>query len=785
MRLLLFSSKRQIKAYYETFASKNCLLEHAMSIGDFTNKLLISPYKKASSYESLLLMAKACKQTKDLESKLKIPSNFFAFLRNNEYIFSFFKELILASKRPSDLASYDLYAQYDEHIAILDDLYDRYFALLKQSKLYDDLSIYLDYSLNNDFLKPYSKIILHLDGFLNSFETKLFKKLSLSFTLQIALQTSIYNLSFQSKNELFSHFSLESDYSYLLDISSQKILSKTKISKNPHVSVMSVSLRFVQAGFVFAKIEEYLKEGIPPEKIVVLTPDEGFADVLRTFDKDNLLSFARGISIKQTKFYLRLNALFSTLKEEFVLDKNKDYYKQELLEKNNSKLRIYDILQDYERLNLDEYYNYEQFEALIKGFLEGEGSELCEMIQMQLLFLEKLLVERLSLRELLELFFIQIQKSFISEARGAKIRVIGLLESRGLAYEGVIIPDFNDDLIPKRASVELFLNNALRKKAGLISYENRENLQRHYYLSLINKARFTSICYVENEEKIPSRFLDENDFCLHEYTAHSQASLASYFLPIKQNKLDLSIKEDFVQKMPEFDNLSFSKLNLFINSKLDFYYHYILKTPPPKRLDEAQDAADFGTIIHALLESYYKKHSSFSLEDFLYLLDKSGLNTLDKAILKLKFASFGQSEAKHFDDGYKILANEQELLCLYRSKKGRQIALKGVIDRVDENEEGVLIIDYKSGKIPKDDAQLEFYRLLYALYFKEDLSKIKACYYDLGTSMQLCVAKKHQDIEDLIEDFANVYESDMILSPQNDEPSPFLDYYVIYKRALK
>lgn len=52
----------------------------------------------------------------------------------------------------------------------------------------------------------------------------------------------------------------------------------------------------------------------------------------------------------------------------------------------------------------------------------------------------------------------------------------------------------------------------MRKKAGLISYDRRENLQRFYYESLMKNALEVSICFVENEEKSKSRFLDELDF---------------------------------------------------------------------------------------------------------------------------------------------------------------------------------------------------------------------------------------------------------------------------------
>ncbi|HEC1794540.1 TPA: hypothetical protein R1740_001193, partial [Campylobacter lari] len=95
MKLFVFSSLRALRKYYEKKLQIDSLVEPAMSIAEFMQKLVFSPHFQATHYECLLLMKKACEQTKNLEQSLKIPSNFFAFLKNNAYLFSFFKELSL------------------------------------------------------------------------------------------------------------------------------------------------------------------------------------------------------------------------------------------------------------------------------------------------------------------------------------------------------------------------------------------------------------------------------------------------------------------------------------------------------------------------------------------------------------------------------------------------------------------------------------------------------------------------------------------------------------------
>ncbi|EJB6126186.1 hypothetical protein MSV83_000896, partial [Campylobacter jejuni] len=178
MKLRIFSSSRQIREYYNQKKRKNALLDSAIHIGEFLDKVCLSNFYKASSYESLLLMQEACLKSKDLEKKLGISVEFFAFLKNNEYLFSFFKELSLEKKSIEDLKNNDYYATYNEHLEILDEVYKNYLALLEKNSFYDDLSLPKNYTLNKDFLDEYEAIVYDLQGFLSTFEENLLSEIS-------------------------------------------------------------------------------------------------------------------------------------------------------------------------------------------------------------------------------------------------------------------------------------------------------------------------------------------------------------------------------------------------------------------------------------------------------------------------------------------------------------------------------------------------------------------------------------------------------------------------------
>ena len=88
---------------------------------------------------------------------------------------------------------------------------------------------------------------------------------------------------------------------------------------------------------------------------------------------------------------------------------------------------------------------------MIKQFLANENSELSLFVEKELFFIKNLLTnQKLNLKQILELFFIQISSFKQSYVGGGAVTAMGILESRGLSFDGVIVVDFNEDLIPKK-----------------------------------------------------------------------------------------------------------------------------------------------------------------------------------------------------------------------------------------------------------------------------------------------------------------------------------------------
>ena len=328
------------------------------------------------------------------------------------------------------------------------------------------------------------------------------------------------------------------------------------------------------------------------------------------------------------------------------------------------------------------------------------------------ILLRKFKDENLSLGNLIDLFLLEISRIKLDDVRGGKVTVMGLLESRGLQFDGVIIPDFNDDLVPKRSSGEMFLNSALRARAGLISHADRENLQRFYYDGLLRGAKKSAICYLQSVEKLPSRFL--KSFEVQQDAEFSQEDYLRLF-GREEFKPALCGQEDPVARHDFFaEELSFSRLDTFLECKRKYYYRYVFGLKEGLKFGE--DNALLGKILHTSFQRLYERAGmKFSMEKFrpIYsqLAREAGIARFD-AELELKSVEKLAGLLKEHEQIWSFSGSEVSL-------KGELdgVRLSGRIDRIDEDKAGrKFIIDYKRGSAKKhmEKFQLTFYRALLA-----------------------------------------------------------------------
>lgn len=722
---IVHSSARAIRSEQLNIENQTTFLPTYMTMNEFISKLcIVEDYALCDNDTRVLLLLEAS----DFKSfsELKIQRNFFTFTKNSSYIFKFFEELSAEKFDINELDTHDIYAQYEEHIAILQELYKRYEKVCQNKKILDKIFLPKLYKFNKNFVKRLKNITLHVDGHLTNFELELLQKSCEYANIKIVFNTTAFNLKMQNKF-LDLGIELQKNQSYVISLNDKKVLSQSEITQNTNIKCESFSESILQIAFVKHKIYEFIQKGYKAENIAVILPDENMAKMLKLFDKESNLNFAMGESFALTQAYERLNATCQLLD-----NKSKE---------NISRLSR---VGDETYMQLCNIYHKSSSEANIMEFLENFTQGISDkahqkIFKEELFSFEKILpyMQNMPIKSLLNLFLQRLSSKSIDDVRGGEITVMGVLETRNVSFDAVIIVDFNDSFVPRKSDKDMFLNTQIRQMASLPTMNDRENLQKHYYNMLINASKEVAISYVNSSDKSASKFLKQlNINTSNLYNELDYASLL--FDESKPNKkeetpivLDYSFKTQ---------NLSATKLKTFLTCKRKYYYKYIERINSHVIEKDMPQEHEIGSGVHlALKELYSKKNSYLDVQELKKDIDKEldkvcGESELDKYLIdiqKRKMQKFAEDEVKRFKAGYKVAYCEENL-----SREFEGIKLVGQIDRIDIKDNKVTVLDYKTGSYTlynknnftqATDFQLEFYYLLAG-----EFGDIECCaFYDL------------------------------------------------------
>jgi DNA helicase-2/ATP-dependent DNA helicase PcrA len=186
----------------------------------------------------------------------------------------------------------------------------------------------------------------------------------------------------------------------------------------------------------------------------------------------------------------------------------------------------------------------------------------------------------------------------------------------------------------------------------------------------------------------------------------------------------LEYAPEIKKELQEFDKninhkinfLSYSQIESFNTCPLQYKYKSIIKIPAPSSF-----ALSFGSVIHETMRDFYQKFiakQKVSKEKLLELLTE---NWVSQGFLSKRQEEDYKKEGvkilteyfnKSFDEKTKVLSLEQN----FSVRISPDLKMGGKIDRIDKTENGIEIIDYKTGKsTTKKDVEKDLQLSLYAL----------------------------------------------------------------------
>jgi ATP-dependent helicase/DNAse subunit B len=171
-----------------------------------------------------------------------------------------------------------------------------------------------------------------------------------------------------------------------------------------------------------------------------------------------------------------------------------------------------------------------------------------------------------------------------------------------------------------------------------------------------------------------------------------------------------------------------SSLETYIKNPKEYYFQKLLKLKKEKTNEGSADHKTIGLIFHETIESLYKPFigkylekkdlkevlqninktlkNSFSANNELF---NSGKNLILFEVIKSGIRVLIQNELNDLNSGskIKIIALEKPIKGTLNLKNSTKVAITGVIDRIDEKNGVVRIIDYKTGLVSSSNLTIK------------------------------------------------------------------------------
>jgi hypothetical protein len=314
------------------------------------------------------------------------------------------------------------------------------------------------------------------------------------------------------------------------------------------------------------------------------------------------------------------------------------------------------------------------------------------------------------------------------------LQIMGMLESRVLDFETVIISSVNEGILPSGKSNNSFIPFDVKLENGLPTYKERDAIFTYHFYRLLQRAKSVYILYNTEPDVLygneKSRFITQleiegvhelNQYIVTPDTPKITKSLSS----IPKTKEVLLTLEALAQK-----GFSPSSLSNYIRNPMDFYYEKVLGIKQQDELEETVAANTLGTVIHNALEDLYKPFQGqvITVEDVLAMKSRidslvnshfkkiyregtinKGKNLIIYEISKRYISNFLNMEISSLKEGNRIEILEVEadlIVPIDIPELGFPVTLKGKVDRLDKYNDVYRIIDYKTGKVEQNKVEI-------------------------------------------------------------------------------
>ncbi|MDR0711364.1 MAG: PD-(D/E)XK nuclease family protein [Prevotellaceae bacterium] len=315
------------------------------------------------------------------------------------------------------------------------------------------------------------------------------------------------------------------------------------------------------------------------------------------------------------------------------------------------------------------------------------------------------------------------------------LQLMGVLETRTLDFENVVVLSLNDDVFPRGESAPSLIPYSLRRGFGLPAVEQHEAIYAYYFYRLLQRAKRVRLVYnrqgSDSRSGEMSRYLRQLIMESPHSVTERSISYSVTHTPAKPIVVDktgaaAALLADFLDDGARA--VSASSINSYIACPLKFYFAQVAQLREPEEVDGEVDGRMLGNIFHHVMQELYKpllnkEISAAKMADLLQ--NRQQIAALAERETAKEFFNDEKEVAEIVRNGRLFMVKETvvkyaEGTLRYDMRRApftvsglesplnsrlhvnvggvrRAVNFKGYIDRIDVADGGVRIIDYKTG----------------------------------------------------------------------------------------
>jgi PD-(D/E)XK nuclease superfamily len=350
-------------------------------------------------------------------------------------------------------------------------------------------------------------------------------------------------------------------------------------------------------------------------------------------------------------------------------------------------------------------------------------------------------VEKLNLRTFRAFLYELIRQTkipFSGEPLSA-LQVLGMLETRTLDFERIIILSMNEGVLPSSKRQNSLIPFDIAREVGLPVHSDQDAVMSYHFYRLLQRAKEVHLVYTTDPnaynggeasrfilqiEHELSKFPDTQTVFKQHLVAFEEASENSIKDIAKAEKIEWNIPKNtetlaFLKRQLTEKGLYATHLSQYLKCSLQYYFNRVVGVTEDEEVEDKIGPGEFGSWVHKVLErtdiEYFilnktpsdEQIEALLMEEFKNMFGSydadAGTNHLLYQVARQVVLDFLGVQIKE-QTQLKVLATERKLvapLAVQLPNENIVVQVAGKIDRIELIGNLVRVADYKTGKIAK------------------------------------------------------------------------------------